>query len=101
MGRKPLENIDDVLRLIDIELDKKGWRRSDLVKKLGRTDAWLSKIMKKERGLSVQALLEISRALDINPASLLPERTESEPKISFEEYIRHIIRDELEKLKKK
>lgn len=56
--------------------------------------------MKKERGLSVQALLEIAKALDIKPASLLPEKKESEPKMTFEEYIRHIIRDELEKLKK-
>lgn len=50
--------------------------------------------------LTIDLIYDIAEKLEIDPASLLPERTDSEPKISFEEYIRRIIKDEFEKLKK-
>ena len=56
--------------------------------------------MNKKRGLSIPTLFDIARALEIDPASLLPKTKNPEIKLSFEEYIRNIIRDEFEKLKK-
>ena len=49
---KKMSNIDDVLRLIDLELRRHGWFRTDLAKALGKSDAWLSKILNKKRGIS-------------------------------------------------
>ena len=91
---KVLYKIDDVLRLIDLELYKKGWKRGDLAKALGRGDAWLSRIMSKKRNLSAQTILDIANALDIDPASLLPGHN-PEIKIGFEEYLRKVIKKEL------
>lgn len=77
--------------------NKKGWKRKNLVEALGKSDAWLSKIMDKKRGLSIQTLFDIARALEIDPVSLLPEIKNPKLKISFEEYIREIVQEEIEK----
>lgn len=95
-----IPDINEVFRLIDIEISKKGWNRRKLAQALNKTESWLSNIMNEKRGLSVPILLEIAKVLGVDPASLLPGRTKSELKISFEEYLRHIIRDEFKKINK-
>lgn len=85
-----MPNIDDILRLIDVELKRRGWFRTDLAEALGRSDAWLSKIMNKKRGISIQALLDIANALNVDPASLLPGENPAELP-TFEEYLKSII----------
>lgn len=92
---KENSNIDDVLRLIDIEAVKKGWSRRKLAQTLNKTESWLSNIMNKKRGLSLQVLLDIAKALGINPASLLPSDENKISHISLDEYIRKIVRDEI------
>ena len=95
--QKEKSNIDDVLRLIDIEIHKRGWKRKNLVKALNKSDAWLSKIMNKKRGLSLQILFDIAKILEIEPASLLPSDENKISHISLDEYIRKIVRDEINK----
>ena len=90
-----MPNIDDILRLIDIELKRRGWFRTDLAEALGRSDAWLSKIMNKKRGISIQALLDIANALNVDPASLLPGGNPVELP-TFEDYIKSIIDEHME-----
>lgn len=92
--------IDDVLRLIDIEAVKKGWSRRKLAENLNKTESWLSNIMNKKRGLSLQALLDIAKTLGINPASLLPSDENEISHLSLDEYIRKIARDEINKKSK-
>ena len=98
--QKEKSTIDDVLRLIDLEIHKRGWKRKNLVKALDKSDAWLSKIMSKKRGLSLQALLDIAKVLGINPASLLPSDENKISHLSLDEYIRKIARDEINKKSK-
>ena len=50
--------------------------------------------------LSINLLYEIADKLGIDPASLLPGRN-PEQKPEFEEYIRDIVREEIEKALKK
>ena len=95
--QKEKSTIDDVLRLIDLEIHKRGWKRKNLVKALDKSDAWLSKIMSKKRGLSLQALLDIAKALGIDPASLLPSDENKFSHISLDEYIRKIVKQEINK----
>lgn len=92
-------NIDDVLRLIDIEIHKRGWKRKGLVKALDKSEAWLSNIMNKKRGISLQILFDIARALEIEPASLLPSDENKISHISLDEYIRKIVKEEINKIK--
>ena len=95
--QKEKSTIDDVLRLIDLEIHKRGWKRKNLVKALDKSDAWLSKIMSKKRGLSLQALLDIAKALGIDPASLLASDENKFSHISLDEYIRKIVKQEINK----
>ena len=97
---KKFSEINDVLRLIDIEIHKKGWKRRNLAKALGKSDAWLSKIMSKKRGLSIKTLFDIANILGIEPASLLPSNEHKIPHESLDDYIRKIVRDEINKLKR-
>ena len=90
--------INEILRLIDLELHKAGWKRIDLAKSLNKTESWLSNIMNKKRGLSVPTLLDIAKALKINPASLLPGSNPIE-KPEFEDYIKSIVKDDLDEIK--
>lgn len=95
--QKEKSSIDDVLRLIDIEIHKRGWKRKNLVKALDKSDAWLSKIMNKKRGLSLQILFDIAEVLEIDPASLLPKLNNPKPRLSFDEYIWFAIKEKLDK----
>jgi len=90
--------IDDILLQIDIEIAKKGWKRTHLVRAMNKTDGWLSKIMNKERGLSVPLLLEIAKALKISPASLFISNKNKLSQLSLGE-VKKIIREEIRKSK--
>ena len=92
---KVLYKIDDVLRLIDLELHKRGWKRGDLARALNRGDAWLSRIMSKKRSLSAQTILDIANILDINPACLLPGGNPTKQP-DLEDYIKKIVKEYLD-----
>ena len=97
---KKISHIDDVLRLIDIESVKKGLKtRRQLAKALNKTESWLSYIMNKKRKLSIQTLVDIANVLGIEPASLLPSDENKIPHKSLDEYIRKIVKDEINKNK--
>lgn len=55
----------------------------------------ISKIVRGERKLAVETLLQIARILDVDPASLIPSAQIDTKKLAFEEYVREIIRGEL------
>lgn len=93
---KKIYQIDDVLRLIDLEVYKRGWKRTDLVKALNRDDSWLSKIMHKERRLSVQTILDIANILGIDPTSLLPGEN-PKPKADLTDFFWDSIKERLDK----
>jgi len=93
-------NIDEVIRLIDVEIAKRGWKRRRLAQALNKTDAWISKIMSQDIGLSVEIILEIAEKLEINPSSLLPNIYHKSPSITLDDYIRNIVKDEINKSKK-
>lgn len=62
----------------------------------GKTEGWFSHIMTGRTKLTIPLLYEIADKLGVNPASLLPG-TNPEKRPEFEEYIRNIIREEIEK----
>ena len=92
---KNISKIDDVLQLIDLELHKRGWKRGDLAKSLNKTESWLSNIMNKKRGLSVQTILDIAKILDIDPACLLPGGNPTKQP-DLEDYIKKIVKEYLD-----
>lgn len=86
----------DVERLIDLELEKRGWFRKNLAKKLNISESWFSKLMSQEK-LTVSQLLEIADVLNINPKSLIPDKKGTENPTTLEEYIWFSIKDKLDK----
>ncbi len=60
------------------ELDKRGWKASDLARRGGTAPSQLSRILNKERGVGPEACREIARGLKLPPetvfrqAGLLP-----------------------------
>jgi len=89
-----------VLLKIKEAIKAKGWKPVRLAREFGYSDAWISNIMKGKRSLDVNTLIKIAEILDIDPASLLPG-TNPEKKPAFDEYIRNIVREEIEKAVKK
>ena len=99
-------NYDGVIALIREEIKRRGWKRKDFANALGKSPGWASQIMsqnpKTKTNLSLRALLEIARVLDIHPASLIPYDSESETssKPRLDDYIRNIVQEEISKYKK-
>jgi len=49
-----------------------GWNKAKVCRALGRSNAWLSKILSGARGMDVLDLMKIAEALKIPPSRLLP-----------------------------
>lgn len=92
-----MRKTEDIFRLIDeaIKRKGKGWSRARMARELGKSNAWISKIMSGERNLSVSALLEIAEVLGVEPSSLITDKKEP-MRMSFQEYCRGVIREILE-----
>jgi len=90
--------IDDVIFLINNALEGRGWKRINLAKALKISPSTLSKKMKKKRGISIQFLLDVANALGVDPASLMPSDQNKSHRLNMDNFIRTIVREELEKI---
>lgn len=90
---------NEIIRLIDDELKKRGWFRKNLADELKISESWFSRLIKEEK-LTIKQLLKIAEVLEIDPASLIPSNHHKIPQLSFDEYIRRIVKEEINKEKK-
>jgi len=91
-----------VLRFIELAVEKRGWNQSRLAKEMGMSDSWVSRVLGGDIELSVPMLLKIAETLMVAPASLLPiievqNKEGSVEPMTFEEYCRKIVQEEVEK----
>lgn len=94
-------NYEDVLRLIALAIENKGWKPAKLAKEMGMSESWISRVMSGDIRLSVPMLLRIAETLKECPGNLLPvlptrEGVDEKP-MTFQEYCRKIVREEVEK----
>lgn len=96
-----LSNVEkDFIDKLKGVLEKRGMKPVHLARRLGLSDGWISNIMRYRRGsraLTIKLLYDIAEKLDVDPASLLPDVKNPKTKIDFEEWIRSIIKDEIDK----
>jgi transcriptional regulator with XRE-family HTH domain len=89
------------LKLLAAALEKRGRNQSWLAKEVGMSDAWVSRVLSGDIEVSVKQLLDIAEALAIAPASLLPlvpiKTGDGGQALSFEEFCRELVRQEVEK----
>jgi transcriptional regulator with XRE-family HTH domain len=52
------------------QMDKMGWRPRDLAKRAHISDAVISRILRSERGASIDTLLAIASALNVSPITM-------------------------------
>ena len=99
------------IELIDVEkefvnnlnklLKERGIKPTWLARQLGYSDGWISNIMRYKRGekaFTLRLLYDIADKLNVDPASLLPNINNPEPKITFDEYIDNRIEKKVEKI---
>lgn len=82
------------------EVKKQKFTYEKFASLFGKTEGWFSHIMTGRTKLTIALLYEIADKLEIDPASLLPSGN-PEAKSKFEEYIRSIVQEEIEKAIKK
>lgn len=64
------------------------------------SDAWVSRVLSGEIELNVRQFLEIAEKLAVTPASLvpvLPITDDGSPALTFEEFCRKMVKEELAK----
>lgn len=86
----------EVGRLIEKALVDRAdgsWDQRDLARAIGKTEAWVSRIMSGNIQLSVKMLMEIAKVLNINPASLLPGSEDNSKK--FRDLVEEIVEEKL------
>ena len=92
------KTLDDILKRINAQLKLKGMRQVDLSVKIGRSPQWLTRLKYDKRDLKVIDLIKACRILEVNIAELLLADTVVENyTIKFEELVRRIVREELNK----
>ena len=92
-----MSELDQVLGRIREAMKVRGVDMTTLAQRLGKSTAWVSRILNKKRGMSIQVCLDIARVLEIDPASLFKDANNGAAKKSFEEYVREIVKDEMKK----
>lgn len=78
-------------------LKDKNIKGVQLAAGLGCTGAWLSQVMKGNRGLSILWLMKVAKYLNISPAELLPEIEALLTPQSTDEAIKKMIDEAIEK----
>lgn len=96
-----MNSYEAVLRFIELAVENRGWNQSRLAKEIGMSDSWVSRVLGGDIELSVPMLLKIAEMLMVAPASLLPvielQNKEGAKPMTFEEYCRKIVQEEVEK----
>jgi len=97
-----MNSYEAVLRFIELAVEKRGWTQSRLAKEMGMSDSWVSRVLSGDIELSVPMLLKVAETLMVAPAYLLPiiedqnKEGSGEP-MTFEDYCRKIVKEEVEK----
>jgi len=92
------KTLDEILKRINAQLKLKGMRQADLSIKIGKGSQWLTRLKHDKRDLKVSDLINASKILEVNIADLLPKDTVIENySIKFEELVRRIVREEINK----
>ena len=96
------KTLDDILKRINAQLKMKGITQADLSIEMGKGTQWLTRLKHDKRDLKVVDLIKACKILKVNIAELLPKDTVVENyTIKFEELVRRIVREELNKGNKK
>lgn len=100
-------DVRTVLQSIESARVRAKLRKEDLARGVGRTKGWYTQIMailnqpnpKRQVRLSVEALLKMAEVLNVTPGSLLPgpDAAKNPSSIDLDDYIRAIVRDEVNK----
>ena len=89
------------LKLLTAAVELRGRSQAWLAKEVGMSDAWVSRVLSGDIEVSVKQLLDISEALAVAPASLLPivpiNTSDGGRAITFEEFCREMVRQEIAK----
>ena len=92
------KTLDEILKRINAQLKLKGMRQADLSVKMGKGSQWLTRLRYDKRDLKISDLINASKILNVNIADLLPKDTLIENySIKFEELVRRIVREEINK----
>ena len=104
-----MRNYDEFLRLLLLEVKKKGWSKKEFAGIMGKTPTWASQLFtgkkypdgtRRKTELTVPLLLEISGKLGVDLGLLLSgHEGSSVPVLTFPDFIREICRDEIKKSK--
>ena len=102
-------DVRDVLKSIECARVQARLKKEDLARAVGRTKGWYTQIMailnqpnpKRQVRLSVEALLKMAEVLNVTPGSLLPgpDAAKNPSPVDLDDYIRAIVREEVEKKK--
>ena len=90
-----MKNKSPVIEPIKAELKRQGYTYESFAELFGKTEGWFGFLMTGQRRITVDLLYEIARKLNVDIKSLLPSNRQLEEKISLEEYLRGLIRDEI------
>jgi len=96
-----MTNYEAFLKLLAGALEKRGRSQAWLAKEVGMSDAWVSRVLHGDIDVSVRQLLDIAEKLAVAPASILPivliSAEDGGRALTFEEFCREIVRQEVEK----
>ena len=95
--------VDYVTEAIKKKLKEKDWSQRDLAKKIGKTEAWVSRKIgddiKTKRRITIDDLSLIARGLDAFPSDFLPKRLDEEIcHLPLVEFIRLLCQNEMVKI---
>lgn len=74
MARSPEDEkiIREFRSVFETVIKERGWNQAKICRAIGRSAAWLSRILSGDRGMDVLDLIKIANILKINPGKLLP-----------------------------
>jgi len=67
------ESAEQVRGRVREQIKKNGWTQKRLGHELGRSEGWVSRLLRGDLGMDVEDLIRIARVLKIQPAQLMPE----------------------------
>jgi transcriptional regulator with XRE-family HTH domain len=89
------------LKLLTAAVEARGRSQAWLAKEVGMSDAWVSRVLSGDIEVSVKQLLDISAALAVAPASLLPivpiNMGDGGRALTFEDFCRELVKQEVAK----
>jgi len=96
-----MKNKSPVVGPIKAALKRQGYTYESFAGLFGKTEGWFGFLMTGQRRITIDLLYDIAEKLGIDVKSLLPSTDQPEEKLSLEELMRKIAREEIEKNKQK